>query len=235
MEVLSRKVQILIALCLIIAQLIIFTPEAKAQPSIISVARSGGTPNYDVTSLSWSWNDLASFNSGQLYTIVNPTVFRNDGIGLKKISLRVTSTVPNSVEYNTSFDVTLKARRIYTDGSKRDLPHNPVTCHIKSADVSETTTTKNTANNGYVTFTIGPLEPGTYEIWFETTYTHDGTTYEAETDIFSITWKTAPTAAAQPTGIQVLILIAILAGVIIVILALVAVLVKGGLSKRSIV
>lgn len=157
------------------------------------------------------------------------------GVNLDKISLRPISDVPSSVAHGQTLEITLKGTKIYSDGTKKPLTDETVTCHIKYPDGSEKTTTKTIPDSGYVTFTIGPLDPGQYQIWFDVKY-KGLETYYAKTDIFTVTWEAAPTTPGftLPTlGLQGLsIEIALLIIVIAAIIGIVAILAKSGFLAK---
>ncbi|MBS7643829.1 hypothetical protein KEJ26_04580 [Candidatus Bathyarchaeota archaeon] len=155
------------------------------------------------------------------------------GVNLDKISLRPISDVPSSVAYGQTLEITLKGTKIYSDGSKKPLADETITCHIKYPDGTEKTSTKTTADNGYVTFTIGPLDPGQYQIWFDIKY-KGLETYYATTDVFTVTWEAAPTTPGFtfPTIPGLSIEVALLIIAIIIIIGVVAILAKSGFLAK---
>jgi hypothetical protein len=150
------------------------------------------------------------------------------GVNLDRISLRPIADVPSSVAYNQKLEITLKGTKIYSDGTKKPLKDETVTCYIKYPDGSEKTSTQATTESGYVTFTIGPLNPGQYQIWFDVKYKGLETFY-AKTDVFTVTWESAPTTSGftLPTlGLPALSTEVVLVIVIIVIVVIVAIFAK---------
>jgi len=145
------------------------------------------------------------------------------GVNLDRISLRPTADVPSSVAYNQTLVITLRGTKIYSDGSKQPLKNEPVTCHIKHPDGSEETIIQATTETGLVTFTIGPLASGQYQIWFDENYKRLATFY-AKTEVFTVTWESAPTTPGfvPPTFGPLMIVVV----VIIVIVVIVAILAK---------
>jgi len=140
------------------------------------------------------------------------------GVNLDKVSLRPTADVPSSVAYNQKLEITLKGTKIYSDGTKKPLEDETITCHIKYPDGSEKKSTQATTESGYVTFTIGPLDPGQYQIWFDVKYRGLATFY-AKTEVFTVTWESAPTTPgfALPTlSLSTLVVLVIIAIVVIV-------------------
>jgi streptogramin lyase len=157
----------------------------------------------------WCWGqgsiDLNVINPTETTTTTTTETGGGGGASIEKISLRVTAAEPSelltnktlTVDYDTALTFTLKAQKIYDDGTKKPLSNNPVSCYVKPTTGSEIITRKKTADNGYVAFTIEPQSTGAYEIWFETSYTKSGTTYKAKTDVFTVTWK--PQKSTSPT------------------------------------
>jgi len=140
------------------------------------------------------------------------------GVNLDRISLRPTADVPSSVAYNQTLVITLRGTKIYSDGTKKPLEDETITCHIKYPDGSEKTSSQATTESGYVTFTIGPLDPKQYQIWFDVKYRGLATFY-VKTDVFTVTWESAPTTPgfALPTlGLPTLVVLVIIAIVVIV-------------------